>query len=214
MINTAEGFSHADRPGDRRAFDVQHRFNFFEQFEGLAHFAVELVNEGDDRRVAHAADIDQLDRLRFDALGRINHHHGGVNGSQHAVGVFREILVARRVEQVDGVTLVLKLHDRAGHRDAALLFDFHPVRSGVARTLAALDGAGQLDGAAKEQQFFSQRGFACVRVRNDRKGSTFGDVAQNFGGEGAGAHQKIFRQQKLKGRSIPKKRLVHLLSSG
>jgi len=33
--------------------------------------------------------------------------------------------------------------------------------------LAAADGAGQLDGSRVQQEFFSQRGLACVRVRND-----------------------------------------------
>src|SRR3712207_8234780 len=46
-----------------------------------------------------------------------------VDGGQRAVGVFREILVARRVEQVEGHTLPLEGHDRRGHRDAALLLD-------------------------------------------------------------------------------------------
>jgi len=33
--------------------------------------------------------------------------------------------------------------------------------------LAAADRAGQLDGSRVQQEFFSQRGLACVRVRND-----------------------------------------------
>jgi hypothetical protein len=52
VIDAAEGLAHADRPGDRRAVDVQHRLDFLEQLDRLAHLAVELVDEGDDRRVA------------------------------------------------------------------------------------------------------------------------------------------------------------------
>ena len=33
----------------------------------------------------------------------------------------------------------------------------------MARGLAALDGAGQLDGAAEQQQLFGQRGLAGIR---------------------------------------------------
>jgi hypothetical protein len=49
--------------------------------------------------------FEQLDRLRFHALGGVDHHHRGVDRGQHAVGVLGEVLVARRVEQVDGVAL-------------------------------------------------------------------------------------------------------------
>jgi len=111
--------------------------------------------------------------------------------------------VSRCVEQIDGVILVFKLHHRAGDRNPALLLDLHPVGRGVTRALAALDGAGQLDGTAEEQQFFGQRGLAGIRVRDDRKGAPLGDIAQDFGGKrtgsGCGTHQVIFRLQKTQG---------------
>jgi hypothetical protein len=40
-----------------------------------------------------------------------------------------EILVARRVEQVEGDPLVLKAHHRRGDRDAALALDRYPIRA-------------------------------------------------------------------------------------
>ena len=79
------------------------RLDLLEQRQRLAHFAVHLVDEGDDGRVARAADLQQLARLRLDALGRVDHHHRRVDRGQHAIGVFREILVARCVQQVDDV---------------------------------------------------------------------------------------------------------------
>ena len=45
----------------------------------------------------------------------------------------------------------------------------HPVRGGMARRLAALDGAGQLDRAAEQQQLFRERGLARVGMRDDGK---------------------------------------------
>ena len=51
--------------------------------------------------VAQAADLEQLARARLDALGGVDHHDGGIDRGQRAVGVFREVLVARRVEQVE-----------------------------------------------------------------------------------------------------------------
>jgi hypothetical protein len=40
-----------------------------------------------------------------------------------------EILVARRVEEVEGVPLMLEAHHRRRDRDAALALDRHPVRA-------------------------------------------------------------------------------------
>ena len=40
VIDAAEGLAHADRPGNRRAFDTKHRLDFLKQLERLAHFTV------------------------------------------------------------------------------------------------------------------------------------------------------------------------------
>jgi hypothetical protein len=60
--------------------------------------------------------------------------------------------VSRRIEQVDDVFAVGKLHHRTGHRNAALLLEAHPVGSRVARCLAPLDRARHRDRAAEQQQ--------------------------------------------------------------
>ena len=186
VIDAAEALAHADRPGHGGALHAQHGFDFVEQVDGLAAFAVELVDEGDDGRVAQAAHGEQLDGLRFDAVHRVDHHDRRVDGGEGAVGVFGEVFVARGVEQVDDAVAVGKLHHRRGDRDAALLFDFHPVGGGVAGGLAGADFAGDLDGAAEPQQLFGQRGLARVRVGDDREGATAGDLLDGCG-HGLGA---------------------------
>jgi hypothetical protein len=107
--------------------------------------------------------------LRFHTVGSVNDHERGVHGGEHAVGVLAEVFVAGGVQQVDHVVAVQHLHDRAGHRDATLLFDFHPVRSGMARSLAGFDRPGDLDCAREQQELFRERGFTRVRVRDDGK---------------------------------------------
>ena len=82
------------------------------QVEGVAPFAVHLVDEDDYRRVAHAAYVHQLARLRLHALRPVHHDDGRVYGGKRAVSVFGEVLVARRIKYVDLVALVVKLHDR------------------------------------------------------------------------------------------------------
>jgi hypothetical protein len=181
VVHAAKALAHADRPGHRRALDAEHGFDFVEQLDRRPAFAVELVDEGQDRRVAQAADVEQLDGLRFDAVHRVDHHHRRVDGGQGAVGVFGEVLVARRVEQVDHALAVGELHHRAGDRDAALLFQFHPVRGGVAAGLARADLAGDLDRAAEPEQLFGQRGLARVGVGNDGKGAAAGEFRGRAG---------------------------------
>jgi hypothetical protein len=85
--------------------------------------------------------------------------------------------VARRIEQIDHVPVIGKLHDRRGHRNTALLFQRHPIRRRMPRRLAPLDGARQLNGAAEQQQLFRQRGLARVRMADDGKSPSFADFS-------------------------------------
>ena len=187
--HAAKALAHADRPAHGRAVDAEHRFDFLEEGHRLAHLAVHLVHERDDRRRAEPADLQQLDRLRLDALRGVDHHHRGIDGGQHAIGVFGEVLVAGRVEQVDRVAFVVELHHGARHRYPALLLHFHPVRGGVTPALARLDGAGHLDRAAVEQQLLRQRRLAGVRVRDDRERPALRYVAHEVGGKGGFFHR-------------------------
>jgi hypothetical protein len=69
------------------------------------------------------------------------------------------------------VAAELERHHRSDDRDAALSLDRHPVRAGRAAVALGLDLAGEIDGAAEQQQLFGQRGLAGVRMRDDRKGA-------------------------------------------
>jgi hypothetical protein len=187
MVHAAKALAHADRPGHWRALDLQHGFDFVEQLDRRPAFAVELVDEGQDRRVAQAADVQQLDGLGFDTVDRIDHHHRRIDGGQGTVGVLGEVFVARRVEQVDHALAVGELHHRAGDRNAALLFKFHPVRGGVAAGLACAHFAGNLDRATEPEQLFGQCRLAGVGVGNDGKGAASGEFLVELGhGGGAG----------------------------
>jgi hypothetical protein len=186
VVDALEALAHADRPGHRRAVDLQDRLDLVQQLQRLANLAVELVDEGDDGGVTQAADFQQLDGLLFHALGGVDHHDGGVDRGQHAVGVFGEILVARGVEQVEDAVAVGELHHRTRHRNAALALHLHPVGGGELAALLGLDRAGHLDRAAEQQQLFGQRGLAGVGVGDDREGAAFGDVARERRGAGLG----------------------------
>ena len=50
----------------------------------------------------------------------------------------------------------------------------------MAGGLPGADFTRDLNGTAKPQQLFSQRGFTCVRVRNDREGAATGELIFEF----------------------------------
>ena len=141
------------------------------QLEGVPGLPVHLVDEGEDGDVPHGADLEELPGLGLHALGGVDDHDGGVGGHEGAVGVLREVLVARGVQNVDAEALVLELHDRGGDRNAALLFDLHPVGGGGPGVFLALDRAGLGDGSAVEQELFRQGGLAGVGVADDGEGA-------------------------------------------
>ena len=128
--------------------------------------------------VAQAADLEQLARARLDALGGVDHHHRRVDRGQRAVGVLGEVLVARRVEQVEDAVGVFEGHHRGDDRDAALALDAHPVGAGLAAVGLGAHFAGELDRAAEQQELLGQRGLAGVGVRDDREGAPARDGAR------------------------------------
>jgi hypothetical protein len=100
------------------------------------------VSRLDYRNVPQAADFEQLSRASLDALGSVNHHDGRIDCGQRAIGVLREIFVARRVQQVEDETIELEGHDRGDDGDAPLTLDLHPVGPGVAPFALGLDLSG------------------------------------------------------------------------
>ena len=175
-----------DRPGHRRRVEGERLLDLVEEVERVAALAVHLVDEGDDRDVAQAADLEQLAGARLDALRGVDHHHGGIDRRQRAVGVLGEVLVARRVEEVEDAIAVLEGHDRGHDRDAALALDAHPVGAGLDAVALRLDLAGELDRAPEKQELLGQRGLAGVRMRDDGEGAPARDGVGRGGFSGCG----------------------------
>ena len=169
--HAAEVAGDADRPRDRRGHDRQLRLDLVEQLERVAARSVPLVDEREQRQVALAADLEELQRLRLDALGRIEHHDRGVGGRQHPVGVLGEVAVAGGVEQVQHRVAVRELQHGRGDRDASLLLHLHPVGGDAPSLAPRLDRAGALERAAVEQELLREGGLARVGVADDREGA-------------------------------------------
>ena len=175
VVHTGKLLAAADRPVDGIGVDAQLALDLLAELERVARFAVHFIDKGKDGDIAQGTDLEELARLRLDALRAVDDHDGAVRGHQRAVGVLGEVLMAGGVEDVDAVAAMLELHDRRGDRNAALLFDLHPVGLGRALTLA-LDLARLGDRPAVKQELFRQRGLTGVRVRDDRKRPAAGDL--------------------------------------
>ncbi len=159
----------AERPVHRAGPDAQHPLQLVQQLQRVLRGPVQLVHEREDRDVPPAADFEELPRLGLDPFGGVDHHDHGVHRGQHPVGVLREILVARRVQQVDPVAVVVELQDRGADRNPALPLQLHPIGGGLPLVLPGRHRSRELDRAAVQQELLGQRGLAGVRMRDDRE---------------------------------------------
>ena len=171
VVDALQPPAHANRPSDRRATQAQHLFHFIQQLDGGAALTVEFVDECHDGCIAQATHVHQLHGALFHALGTVDDHERAVHGRQRTVGVFTEIFVARRIQQIDDSVLVGKLHHRRGDGDTALLLQRHPVGGGMPCGFAPFHRASHLDSASEQQQLFGEGGLAGVRVRDDSEGA-------------------------------------------
>ena len=171
----------ADRPSDRRGIERERARDLVQELQRITALAVHLVDEGQDRDVAQAADLEQLARAALDALRGVDHHHGRIDGGQSAIRILRKVLVARRVEQVEDATLVLEGHNRGDDGDAPLALDAHPVRARAAALALRAHIARELDRPARAQKPLGQGGLASIGVGDDRERAASRDLGQSVG---------------------------------
>ena len=132
---------------------------------GLGGRQVDLVQHRDDLEVGVQRQVQVGQRLRLDALGGVDEKHGALAGGQAAGDLVTEVDVARGVDEVEHVLLLVLARpgepDRlALDRDAALALDVHPVQV-LGPHLAAFDHAGEL------QHPVGQRRLAVIDVSDD-----------------------------------------------
>ena len=128
---------------------------------------VDLVDDRDDLEVVLDGEVRVGERLRLDALRRVDEQQRAFAGGERPRHFVREVDVARRVDQVQDVLLarlrrVVQADRVRLDRDAALALEVHGVED-LRFHLARLERAGDLEEAV------GQRRLAVVDVRDDRE---------------------------------------------
>src|SRR5690606_10027925 len=85
MIDSQEGASVQDRPGDREALEPQVALYVVEQLERLHSRAITLVDEGEDRRPAAVTHFEELPRPLLHPAAIVEKHHGAVRGDERPI---------------------------------------------------------------------------------------------------------------------------------
>jgi len=113
--------------------------------------------------------VDIGQRLRFDALGGVDHEERAFAGGQAARHFIGEVDVAGRVHQVEFVALPLKADGLRLDGDPALALDVHIVEH-LRAHFALGEAAGALD------QPVGERAFPVIDVGDDGKIADFRSV--------------------------------------
>ena len=123
---------------------------------------VDLVDDRDDLEVVLEREVRVRERLRLDALRRVDDEQRALARLQRTRHLVREVDVAGRVDQVELVLLPRDAHGLRLDRDAALALEVHRVEQ-LRAHVAARDGVRQLEDAIRERRL------AVVDVRDDRE---------------------------------------------
>jgi hypothetical protein len=169
-------------PHGRHHRQLQFLFEKAEQLQRILTHPVAFVHEGEDRQATTTAHLVQLPGALFHALAIVHQHDRAIGRDQRAIRVFREVFVTGRVEQVHAKPVVVELHHRRGHGNAALLFQRQPVGRGVPLGAPSFHRARDVQRPAVQQQLLRERGLAGVGMRNDGKRATALDFRMERGG--------------------------------
>ena len=164
--------SASDRPVNRAGTDSKHFFNLIQKLVRISCLTVKLIDESENGDMTHHANLEELNRLRLHTLCSVNDHDRTVGCHKRPIGILREILVSRRVQDIDASSVIIKLQNGRSNGNPSLLLNFHPVRNRMLCRLSSLYGSRKIYCPSIEKKFLRQGRFTRIGVRNNRKGSS------------------------------------------
>ena len=175
VIDAFKGQAVADGPGNRRGGQAQRIFQVGHTIQRVFGLTVQFVDEGEDGDLSHGANLEQFYCLGFHTFRRIDDHDRTVHGGQDTVSIFTKVVMTGGIHDGNHFVIIFKLHNGGSNGDTSLFFNFHPVGFCEFVFASCLYRTCFTDGAAVQQQFFCQRCFTCVGVRNDTENATLLD---------------------------------------
>ena len=148
---------------------MQLLLNLIKQVERILSITVQLIDKNNHRRLTHATNFHQFTSLRLDTLSDIDHDNYTVYRRQGTERILCEILVTRRIEDIDLMIGIVERHHGSRDRDTTLFLDLHPVGSRRLLDLIRLNRTCHVNGATKQQQFLGQGCLTRIRVTDNRE---------------------------------------------
>ena len=130
--------------------------------------------------MTHYADLEELSGLGLYALCAIDNHDCRISCHQSTIGILREVLMSRRIQDINTLLVIFKLQNGGSNRDTTLLLDLHPVRDSMLCGRLTLHGTRLIDLSAVEQELLRQSRLTCIGVRDNRKGTSAFDFIFEF----------------------------------
>ena len=126
--------------------DPEHALDLRRALLGLRGGQVDLVERGDDREVVLDRLVAVRERLRLDALRRVDEQDHALARGEAAAHLVAEVDVAGRVDEVDDVAVLLEPDVLGLDRDAPLALEVHRVevlRAHVAGSTAPVSSSSR-----------------------------------------------------------------------
>ena len=173
VIHALKIMTATDGPVNRTGTNSQHLFNFIQKSIRISGLSIKLIDEGENGDMSHNTDLKELNGLGLHTLCAVNDHHRTVCRHQGSIGILREILVPRGIQNINALSVIVKLKHGGGYGNSSFLLNLHPVGNRMLCGLSSLYRSCQIDGTTIEKKLLCKGGFSCVRVGNNRKGSSF-----------------------------------------
>ena len=168
----AEAALLADRHVHRHDAPLEAAAQRLQRAEEVGALAVEAIDDDGAGQIELAGELPDLLGLHLHAGHRVDHHHRRLHHPQAGARVGDQIPVARRVDQIDPVALVVAVGDRGVDRDLPL--DLVGIEVGGGAAVVHL--AQPVDRTGGEQHRLHQRGLAHTPVPDDPDVADLPDV--------------------------------------
>ena len=181
VVHADQSSFDSNGPRCRKGPDAEVVLHVVDDAEGVLANTVALVDQREDGEPSLLTYVEELPGLDLDPTAVVEQHDGAVGGHERPIGVLGEVLVPRRVQQVDPKALVVEVQNTRRDGDAAFLLHGEPVGSGVPGCFSGLHRPCEVNRTTKEQQLLGQRRLPGVRMADDREGTAASDLMREVG---------------------------------